>query len=152
MESSARDPHPGSRPGRSRGGRRAWADRGRRVGARATFRLAAFAVALAGALVSVACEPADPLAEVRALHAAGRYEDSLAPLRELIDERPDDPEVLYLYGVALGGAGFRTQAVWPLRRAMEDEAWATPAAVQLANVAISTACVSRWYASSTCWR
>jgi tetratricopeptide (TPR) repeat protein len=98
-------------------------------------RTGAFLLVLALAL---ACSPADPLEQIQRLHAAGRFEESLDPLRELLDDRPDDPQVLYLYGVALTGVGLRTQAVWPLRRAMESPEWQTPAAIHLANVAITT--------------
>lgn len=95
-------------------------------------------VALLLLLVS-ACSPADPIAEIRKLQADGRHEETVEPLRALLEGRPDDAEVLYLYGVALTSTGLLTQAVWPLRRAMEDPAWQTPAALHLANVAMATA-------------
>ena len=84
------------------------------------------------------CEPADPLPEIRALQDAGRYQDSIEPLRVLIDEGTDDPEVLFLYGRALGGAGYPTQALWPLTRLMQNPDWTDRAAIQLARLAIST--------------
>ena len=102
---------------------------------RATPRLAAFVPLL----LLLACGGGESLDDVRAMHAAGRHEESVEPLRALLEERPDDPEVLYLYGVALAAVGQRTQAMWPLRRAMESPAWRTPAALHLANLAITTA-------------
>ncbi len=96
-------------------------------------------IAALALLFVAACTPADPVAEIRKLQAAGRHADSVEPLRALLETRPDDAEVLYLYGLALTSTGLPTQAVWPLRRAMEDPVWGTPAALQLANVAMATA-------------
>lgn len=86
----------------------------------------------------IACRPDDPIAEIRELHASGSYQESLEPLQQLLESRPDDPEVFYLYGIALTGTSQVTQAVWPLRRAMEHPDWYMRAALQLANLASMT--------------
>jgi len=36
------------------------------------------------------CGPSDPIAEIRELHAAGSYAESIEPLRKLAEARPDD--------------------------------------------------------------
>ncbi len=61
---------------------------------------------------------------------------SLEPLRELIAERPGDPEVHFLYGRALTLAGHVSQGAWSLEKAMEDPQWRVPAATQLAHGAL----------------
>jgi tetratricopeptide (TPR) repeat protein len=90
------------------------------------------------AWLAFACSPGSPVEEVRAMHARGEFEASLEPLREYLDDAPDDAEAQYLYGVALTSTGRLTAAVWPLRRAMEDPDWATPAVIHLANISVVT--------------
>ncbi len=61
---------------------------------------------LAGmALCIGACGPSDPLEEASELQAAGRFEDSLEILQELVAARPDLSEAHYRYGVALNRSG-----------------------------------------------
>jgi tetratricopeptide (TPR) repeat protein len=84
------------------------------------------------------CGPPDPVAEIRELHAAGRFADSLEPLRGLVEARPDDVEVHYLYGLALLRSGQPSLALWSLRKAMEDPDWLVPAALQLGAGALTT--------------
>ena len=67
-----------------------------------------------------ACGAGDPLADVRELHANNQYAESLAPLRALLDENPDQPEVSLLLGKALMRTGDSSSAIWPLRRALES--------------------------------
>ena len=43
----------------------------------------------------VACEPADPLVEARALFRAGDAEGAQAVLRDLLEERPDVELIVY---------------------------------------------------------
>ena len=62
----------------------------------------------------------DPIAAVRDLHANNRYAESLGPLRALLDENPDQPEVSLLLGKALMNTGDSSSAIWPLRRALES--------------------------------
>lgn len=84
------------------------------------------------------CGADDPLGEIRELHASGRFEESLDPLRELVDARTGDAEVYYLYGVALASTREVTQAVWPLRKAMESPEWYEPAVLHLAQLSLMT--------------
>jgi len=84
------------------------------------------------------CGPGDPVEEIRELHAAGRFEESLEPLRNLLGARSEDPEVHYLYGLALALSGRPSLALWPLRKAMESPEWLVPAALQLAAGALQT--------------
>ena len=93
---------------------------------------------LAYLLLPLGCEKSDPVAEVRQLQAAGGYKASIDPLRELIENRPDDPEIFYLYGLALRNVSLPTQAVWPLIKAMESPDWYPEAAMLLANIATTT--------------
>jgi tetratricopeptide (TPR) repeat protein len=74
--------------------------------------------ALAAAVL--ACGAADPVAAVRKLHANNQYAQSLEPLRALLDENPDQPEVNLLLGRALMRTGDSSSAIWPLRRALES--------------------------------
>jgi tetratricopeptide (TPR) repeat protein len=89
-------------------------------------------------LLLAGCGPADPVAEIRDLHAAGRFEESLEPLRDLLEARPEDPEVHYLYGSALMRSGRPSLALWPLRKAMESPEWLVPAALQLGAAELHT--------------
>jgi tetratricopeptide (TPR) repeat protein len=90
---------------------------------------AALAV-LAG--VALACQKSDPLVEVRALQERGELYESLEPLRALMGERPDDPEVQFRYGRALALLGHVSQGEFALQKAMEDRNWLVPAGLQLA--------------------
>ncbi|MGI9590170.1 MAG: tetratricopeptide repeat protein, partial [Myxococcota bacterium] len=85
-----------------------------------------------------ACERVDPVERVRRLHATGLYAESLEPLRELIDGGTRDPEVLYLYGVALTATGEPTLALWAFEQAMQDPEWLVPAGMARAWGALST--------------
>jgi len=96
------------------------------------------ALGLAWLVAPLGCGSSDPVADVKAMHDARQYEASLEPLRDLIETRPEDAEVFYLYGVALSNRGLFTQAIWPLVRAMEDPEWYPVASLHLADVAIST--------------
>ena len=95
---------------------------------------------LAICLLLVGCpsEPLDPLAEVRSLHAAGRFYESLAPLEKLLDAGTSDPEVHYLYGLASSRASRSSAGLWSLRRAAESEDFAVPAGLELARAGMAT--------------
>ena len=80
----------------------------------------------------------DPLETVRELQAQGRYDDSLEPLRELVSSRPDDPEVHFRYGIALGRTGNPDFAVWSLRKASQDPDWMVRASLELASGAVAS--------------
>lgn len=96
----------------------------------------AFAFALLACLALAACKRADPMDSIRADMAAGRYEEAVEPLRELLKQRPDDAELNFLLGQALT-ATQPSLAIWSLRKAMEDPAWLVPAGTQLAYLALA---------------
>jgi tetratricopeptide (TPR) repeat protein len=103
-----------------------------RGAALAAWLLLFLSVPLAG------CGPSDPVSEIRELQAAGRFAESLEPLRDLAEARPDDAEVHYLHGFALLRTGQPSLALWSFRKAMEDPEWRIPAALQLAANALMT--------------
>lgn len=104
---------------------------------RSRSALAASLIALACALAMLTgCDSGPKLEDVRALHATGRFEDSIDPLRELLDAAPEDPETNYLYGVALNRTTSSPVAVWSLRKAAEDPGWKVPALLELSGASI----------------
>ena len=90
------------------------------------------------ALVSGCGAPPDPLGEAKRLQANLQFQNSLAPLRELIDERTEDLEVYLLYGTALIRSGSPSLATWPLRKAMEDPDLTVRATNLMATAAVHT--------------
>lgn len=64
------------------------------------------------------CSREDPLSEIEALQDAGRFDDSIAPLRELLERDPDRAEAHTRLGLALLRTGQRSLAVWPLEKAV----------------------------------
>jgi len=94
-------------------------------------------MALAAVLLS-ACGSGDPLEQARAMQQGQDFAGSLKILQELVVERPADPEIHYLHGLALVRTGQPSLAIWSLRRAMEDPKWLAPAARELARSAITT--------------
>lgn len=94
------------------------------------FRLAVCLAAVV-VLAAAACSQ-DPLVEIRKQQAAGNFAASVEPLRELLSEDRHDPEVNYLYGVALTRTGQTSLAEWSLRKAMDSAEWRLPAGRQLA--------------------
>jgi tetratricopeptide (TPR) repeat protein len=98
-------------------------------------------IALLVSLLCVAgggCTPSDPLEAIRIRQASGDMAGTLEPLRELLEERRDDPEAQFLYGRALTFTGQASLAEWSLRAAMEDPEWRLPAGLLLANSALRT--------------
>lgn len=109
--------------------------------ARASRRSVAWTTCLgivSATLLSMACAEKDELATVRQAQAFGRFEDSIEPLRTLLERDPQSAELHYRYGLALARTGRPTLAVWSLRRAEEDPAWAEDAALALAQSAVMT--------------
>jgi tetratricopeptide (TPR) repeat protein len=80
----------------------------------------------------------DPVAAVRALHAKNQFAASLAPLRALLDENPDQPEVNLLLGKALIKTGDSSSAIWPLRRALESPDHVVEAGVLLGRAELAS--------------
>lgn len=106
-----------------------------------SFSLRRFAFAwLAAGLVAccalAGCKQSDPLEDIRQQQAAGKFADTIEPLRELLKATPDDPEVNFLYGRALA-LEQPNLAIWSLRKAMADPQWLVPAGSQLAFLALA---------------
>jgi tetratricopeptide (TPR) repeat protein len=100
---------------------------------RARSRFIACLSAACLALAACAGSIEDRLAEVRALQDAGQFNESIEPLRELLQKNPDQPEANYLLGVALVQTGQLSLAVWPLEKAAADPAQAVSAGLLLAS-------------------
>ncbi len=73
------------------------------------------------------------MAEVRALQDVGQFTASIDELREILAERPDDPEASYRLGVALVQTGETSRAVWPLEKAAESPDYVVQASLLLAS-------------------
>ena len=58
-----------------------------------------------------------PLGEIRALQEAGRFQESIEPLRTRLAARPDDAEANLMLGIALVQTGKPVLALAPLERA-----------------------------------
>jgi len=76
--------------------------------------------------------------EIRALHEEMRFEDTIEPLEGLMRTRVDDPELQYMYGVALMGTGRPSLGLWSLRSAREHPEWAVRAGMALAQAAVNS--------------
>lgn len=141
VRSSAAPPSAGAPPATRRGaGRRAWRGRAAR----------ALALALAAAL-GAACGPSveTRLEDVRALQEAGRFEQSIEPLRSVLGEEPDHARANYLLGVALLQTGRPTLAVHPLRRAAGGDEPAEPAGRLLVSTLLAAERFAEAEAAST---
>lgn len=84
-----------------------------------------------GLLATLACSSGDPLEEIESLHANGRFEETIPPLRKLLDEDPTQARVNLLLGRALFRNGSAGVAVWPLRKATESPEHAVEAGLLL---------------------
>jgi tetratricopeptide (TPR) repeat protein len=89
-------------------------------------------------LVLAGCRAENDLERARSLQSEGRFEASLEPLRNALVTHPDDPEVLYLNGLALVKTGNSTQAVWSLSKAMEHPEWLARAGLLKASTGLSS--------------
>jgi predicted Zn-dependent protease len=67
-----------------------------------------------------ACSPEPNLAELSSFQQAGRFAETIEPLRDLLEKTPDDPELNHLYGLALLQTGQAAHAIWPLRKSAQD--------------------------------
>lgn len=77
------------------------------------------------------------LHEIRALQDAGRFEDSIEPLRALLVESAELPEANHRLGVALVQTGQPALAVWPLERSARSSDYAVSSGLLLASVLLS---------------
>jgi tetratricopeptide (TPR) repeat protein len=91
---------------------------------------------LAAALLVAGCTPADPVASARESLAIQRPRQALEALRDVVESGSEDPEVHYLYGVAMAGIGQPNLGQWSLRKAMEDPEWLVPAGIEVVRAAI----------------
>jgi len=94
--------------------------------------------AIALLLVFAACNWGDARERIRWQQRSGDFAATVEPLRELLAESPGDPELNYLYGLALVRTGQIGLASWPLRRALEDPDWLRPAGLQLAELGLTS--------------
>ena len=88
-------------------------------------------------VVLAGCDSPDSIDDVRNMQSLGKFEASLEPLRVLLEESPDDPELNYRYGTALRVTGAPDRAIWALRKAAESEQWARAASLELGASAIA---------------
>ena len=93
----------------------------------------ALVILLSALLATAGCEDGPSIEDARDLQSKGRFEASIEPLRLLLDENPDDPEIYYLYGVALNRTTSSPVAVWALTKAAEDPEWTVRALLELAT-------------------
>lgn len=105
----------------------------RRPGFGACIAALVFAAGLVGG-----CEPADPLEEIRAQHAKGRFGPSVEKLRELVDKNPTDHQINLLLGVSLLRTGESGSAIWPLRIAVTDPSLAVEAGLLLTQASLQS--------------
>ena len=92
-----------------------------------------------GAAALLGCGPSDPLENVRRMQDTdGDFAASIEPLRALLEERPDDAEVSYRYGVALVATGQPQVSKWSLRKAMESEEWFEKSSSMLTRALLAT--------------
>ncbi len=82
-------------------------------------------------------DPESRLAEIRAIQAGGRFEESIKPLRVLLTAEPDHPEANYRLGVALVQTGRSSLALWPLMKSANSEEFGTQAGMLLTATLIS---------------
>ena len=95
--------------------------------------LTLFAIAISGCSTS-----ADSLAEIRELQGNQQFAESIAPLRVMLDENPDQPEVSFLLGKALMRTGDSSSAIWPLRRAMKSADYVVEAGLMLGRAELKS--------------
>ncbi len=99
---------------------------------RITARLA-FLLALAAA-GGCGVDFDDRMAAIRALQEAGRFEESIEELREVLAERPEQREASYRLGSALARTGKASRSIWALEQASESSEFVIPASLELAVV------------------
>lgn len=99
---------------------------------------AAALIVLVG-LASSGCynDPESRLAEIRAIQAGGRFEESIKPLRILLTADPDHEEANYRLGIALVQTGRASLGLWPLQKAQDSEEFGTQAGLLLTATLIS---------------
>jgi len=96
-------------------------------------------LALAVGALSVGCGSSidSRLEEVRALQDAGQFNDSIPPLRSILEQAPDNPEANHRLGFALTQTGQSSLSIWPLEKSAKSEEYAIPSGLLLAAVFVS---------------
>lgn len=82
-------------------------------------------------------DPESRLAEIRAIQAGGRFEESIKPLRILLTADADNEEANYRLGVALVQTGRSSLGLWPLQKAQAGEEFGTQAGLLLTATLLS---------------
>lgn len=82
-------------------------------------------------------DPESRMAEIRAIQAGGRFEESIKPLRVLLTAEPDHPEANYRLGVALVQTGRSSLALWPLMKGANSEEFGVQAGLLLTATLVS---------------
>ncbi len=72
------------------------------------------------AVLACGSDPEARLEGIRTQQELRDFAATVAPLRELLEASPEDPELNHLYGVALLGVGRPELAIWPLRKAAQE--------------------------------
>ncbi len=75
---------------------------------------------IAASVLACGSNPEARLEEIRGQHELGEFAATIGPLREMLRDTPDDPELNHLYGVALLGTQQPELAIWPLRKAAQQ--------------------------------
>lgn len=97
---------------------------------------AALLALIAAALAGCGSTSIEDVRELQDSHA--NYPASVEPLRKLLEQHPDDPEVNYRYGLALVATQQPELSKWSLRKAMESEEWFERTATALAHALVAT--------------
>jgi tetratricopeptide (TPR) repeat protein len=99
-----------------------------------------FATALATAALAfgIACQGSvdSRLADIQALQDSGEFSSSIEPLRKILASNPDQPKANFLLGLALVQTRQPSLAVWPLRKAAEDEEYAVRSGLLLSSTLV----------------
>jgi len=78
------------------------------------------ALGIAVSVLACGSDPEARLEEILSQQEIGEFAATVAPLAELLEASPDDPELNHLYGVALLAVQRPELAIWPLRKAAQE--------------------------------
>jgi tetratricopeptide (TPR) repeat protein len=92
----------------------------------------------AAAAVALGCSSEPTPEEITALQDAGRFAQTLEPLRRTVEAGNASTETIFRYGMALSRTGSVSQALWPLQQAAEDPEYFARATLELARGAYKT--------------
>jgi tetratricopeptide (TPR) repeat protein len=99
---------------------------------------AACAIAFAISLASCGRDGASTLEEVKRLQEAGSHAQAEELLREHLAAHPDDAEASFRRGLSLIALGRGSEAVFPLRKALDSPEFGKQAALVLAGTLLTT--------------